>query len=164
MKIDKSKFKDSGGRYLTQSLFLEFNYNVDLAVYTFDGEDKTYKGIVYPSLKRLYLESEDITEYTFAKTHLYNWEHWQRMKENKLLRKHFDEWEDELEIYLRSQGLRSVVEMSENNFQAAKYLSERGWDKRGVGRPSKGDQAKEDRIRDGMADFTNDIIRLENHR
>lgn len=164
MKIDKSRFKDSGGRYITQSLFLEFNYNQDLAVYTFDGEDKTYKGVVYPSLKRLYLESEDITEYTFSNQHLYNWEHWQKMKENKLLRTHFDQWAEEMEVYLRSQGLRSVVEMSENNFQAAKYLSEKGWDKRGVGRPSKGDFAREERIRDSMADYTGDVVRLQEYK
>lgn len=161
MKIDKSQFKDSGGRYLTQSLFLEFNYNTDFAVYTFDGEDKEYKGKVYPSLKRLYLEAEDLTEYTFARQHLFNWEHWMKMKENKALRNHFDAWAEELEVYLRSQGLRSVVEMSEHNFQAAKFLSEKGWEKRGVGRPSKSEQAREDRIRDSMSEYSGDIVRLK---
>jgi len=160
MNIDKSKFKDSGGRYLTQSLFLELNYNTDFAVYTFDGEDKEYKGKVYPSLKRLYLEAEDITEYRFANQHLFNWEHWQRMKENKILRAHFDTWADELEVYIRSQGLASVLEMSEHSFQAAKFLVEGGWSKRGVGRPSKAEQEREDRIKDSVAEYTGDVVRL----
>lgn len=69
-KPDKTKMKDTQGRPLTQSLFLEPNYNVDYAYYTMDDDDKNFKGKVYPSLKRLYLEMEDPTEYEFATTYL----------------------------------------------------------------------------------------------
>ena len=55
-KPDKTKFKDEKGRYIVQGLFLEDRYNTELSVFTFDGEDKNYKGKIYPSLKRLYLE------------------------------------------------------------------------------------------------------------
>ena len=164
MKIDKTKLKDSGGRYLTQSLFLEFNYNTDFAVFTFDDEDKQYKGKTYCSLKKLFLEEEDPTEYRFAKKYLLGWAHWQRLNGNEALRKHFDEWREELEVYLRSQGLKAVIDMSEDNYQAAKYLAEKGWDKNKVGRPSKKDQEREKRINDGMSEFVGEIKRLSDYR
>lgn len=163
MSIDKEKLKDSGGRPLTQSLFLEFGYNTDFAVYTWTDEDKEYKGKIYPSLKKLFLEEEDPTEYRFAKKHLLGWKHWQRLNDNKALRIHFDEWREELEVYIRSQGLRSVIDQSEGNFQAAKYLAEKGWEKNRVGRPSKQDAERERRINDGMQDFLGDVARLSDY-
>lgn len=164
MKIDKTKLVDFQGRPLTQGLFLEFNYNTDFAVFTFNDEDKEYKGNIYPSLKKLFLACEDPTEYVFAKTYLLNWAHWQRMNENKALRKHFDEWREELEIYLRSQGMRSIIDMSEDNYQAAKYLAEKGWEKRGVGRPSKQEQERERRINEGVEDYFSDVVRLGDYK
>lgn len=163
MSINKSKLKDTMGRPLTQGLFIDFNYDDKYAVYTLDEEDKKYKGVVYPSLKKLYLECEDPTEYQFAKKHLLGWRHWKRLKENKALSKHFDEWGEELEIYLRSQGMRSIIDMSEDNYQAAKFLAEKGWDKRGAGRPAKGDADREARINDGMQDFLGDVVRLKDY-
>ena len=79
MKIDKSRMKDQHGRYIVQGLFLEDRYNVDLAVYTLAGEDKEHKGIIFPSLKRLYLEEGDPVEYTFATKWLFDWPHWKRI-------------------------------------------------------------------------------------
>src|SRR5690606_19789684 len=163
MEINKERLKDSGGRPLTQSLFLEFGYNTDFAVYTWADEDKLYKGTVYPSLKRLFLEEEDPTEYRFSKKYLLGWSHWQRLNANKALRIHFDDWRDELEIYIRSQGLRSIIDMSEDNFQAAKYLAEKGWEKNRVGRPSKQEFEREKRINSGLTDFLGDVERLKQY-
>ena len=66
MKIDKSKLKDSKGRYLVNGLFLEDRYDMDMAIFTYDGEDKLYKGKTFISLKKLYLAYGDPTEYKFA--------------------------------------------------------------------------------------------------
>lgn len=137
-KPDRSKFKDEKGRYIVQGLFLEDKYNTNLAVYTFDGEDKTYKGKVYPSLKRLFIELGDPKEYMFANTYLYDWDHWQRLCNNSIISRHIEKWRYELELSLISEGVSTMIDLAinEKSYQAAKFLADRGWDKSGRGRPS----------------------------
>ena len=161
--VDREKFKDSGGRFITQSLFLEYQYNTDMAVYTLDDFDKEYKGKKYPSLKALYLKSEDVHEYQFAKAHLYNWSHWQRLLENKWCRKHIEEWREELEVAIASRGVQNILDLAEDgNFQAAKYAADRQWSKR-RGRPSKDEIARNNRIEERIHDeFSEDINRVQN--
>ncbi|MDB4302068.1 hypothetical protein N9924_00730 [bacterium] len=163
-EVDKSKLLDSMGRPLTQSLFLEIGYKFDFAVYSLKDSDHHYRGEVYPSLKRLYLAHEDPTEYDFATTYLLGWNHWKRLNDNKVLRKHFDEWREELELKLRSQAVRDIMDQCANeggSFQAAKWLADRGWDKRAAGRPSKSEQDKESRIQERIDDeFKDDVVRM----
>lgn len=162
--MDKSKLLDDQGRPLTQGLFLEIGYDTKYAVYTLKGRDFDYKGSVYPSLKKLYLEAMDPVEYTFANKHLLDWDQWQRICNNAVLRKHVDEWRNELELKMRSEGIREMLSLTRSdngNFQAAKFLVERGWDKRGAGRPSKAEmenyKAQNKKI---MDEFGEDIARL----
>lgn len=138
-KPDKSKYKDAKGRYIVQGLFLEDSYNTDLAVFTFDGEDKVYKGKTYKSLKKLYLDRADPVEYLFATENLYDWDHWQRLCKNKVLKRHIDKWREELHLYLMSEGVSSLIDLSidKQHVQASKYLADRGWDVSKVGRPTK---------------------------
>lgn len=168
MAVDKSRLVDSNGNPMTQGLFLEINYNTDLAVYTLKDYDHTYNGVVYPSLKKIYLEEEDPTEYIFAERHLLGWPHWMRMCENKALYRYISKWREELEIKLRAMAVRSLRDMcqSENgNFQAAKFLADRGWDKNRVGRPSKLELERREAVGQRVADeFTSDIKRLEDYR
>ena len=140
-KIDKTKFKDEKGRYIVQGLFLEDRYNADMAVFTFDGEDKEYKGNTYLSLKRLYLEHGDPKEYSFARKYLYDWNHWQRLCKNAVIGRHIDDWRKELELSLISEGVATIINLAinEDSYQAAKWLADRGWEKEKVGRPSKED-------------------------
>ncbi|MAQ19375.1 MAG: hypothetical protein CMN30_31820 [Sandaracinus sp.] len=139
MNVDKKQFKDEKGRYIVQGLFLEDKYNTDLAVYTFDGEDKFYKGKTYPSLKRLYLEEGDIEEYQFANKYLYDWPHWQRLCKNAIVGRHIEQWREELALSLRSEGIATLVDLAINDksYQAAKWLADEGWIKNKRGRPSK---------------------------
>jgi len=167
MKIDKSKLRDSRGRPLTQSLFLEVGYNIEFAVYTQKDEDYEYKGILYPSLKRLYLEHEDPTEYDFACTYLLGWDQWQRICANKVFTKMVEAWRVELELKIRSQAVRDILDQSQGDkgFQAAKWLADRGWDKRGAGRPSKDELEREKNIRDKIsAEYDEDVVRLSDVR
>lgn len=168
MSIDKSKLLDGMGRPLTQGLFLEINYNTDFAVYTLKEDDFEYQGKLYPSLKKLYLKEEDPTEYVFATKHLLSWKHWKRLCENVVLRRHIDEWREELELKLRSQAIRDMQSLcsSENgNFSAAKFLADRGWEKRAAGRPSKAEKEKrlamDDRLK---SEFEDDVARLADYR
>jgi hypothetical protein len=163
-KVDKSKLKDNMGRALTQSLFLEMNYNTNFAVYSLAEEDREYQGVVYPSLKRLYLQEEDLSEYQFAKKYLLGWKHWCRLKENKNLNDHFEEWKEELNIAMQSEAIKAIIDqaLDGNNFQATKWLAERGWDKRGPGRPSKEETEKRDAIKVRLdEEFAKDAERLK---
>lgn len=168
MDIDKSKLVDGMGKPLTQGLFLEIGYNTDYAIYTLKENDYTYKGRVYPALKRLYLLEEDPTEYTFATKYLLGWNHWKRMCENNQIRKHVDEWREELELKLRSQAIRDMQNLcasESGNFSAAKFLADRGWDKRAAGRPSKAEKERNLRIEQRLDDeFNNDVARLADFR
>lgn len=165
MEIDKSLLVDTMGRPLTQGLFLETGYDTRYAVFTFNDEDKTYEGKLYPSLKKLYLSCDDPTEYEFAKRFLLGWKHWQRLNANKVLKEHFDEWREEMEIKTRSDAIKSIIDMTAEgaNFQAAKWLADRGWDKRGAGRPSKAEIDRGNRINERIGDeLLADIDRMGN--
>lgn len=161
MEIDKKKMLDGGGKPLTQSLFLEVGYS-EQSIYTLKDEDHMYEGKLYPSLKRLYLEMEDLTEYEFANTYLLGWRHWKRLCENKLLRKSIDEWREELELKVRARGIREAVKAAEaGGFQAAKWLADRGWSQRVAGRPSKEEVEREKKFQARASEeFTADVVRL----
>lgn len=165
--IDKSKMVDSTGRPLTQSLFLEIGYS-DFAVYTLKEFDYEYKGKKYPSLKRLFLLEEDPTEYSFAEKHLLGWQHWKRLCENKAIAKHIEEWREELELKIRSQAVRdmqSLCASESGNYSAAKFLADRGWEKRAAGRPSKAEKERHLRVEEKInEEFSADIKRLEDFR
>ena len=162
MEIDKSRLKDTMGRPLTQALFLEVEYNEKYAYFTINDGDKEYKGKVYPSLKKMYMQIGDPTEYQFAMTCLLGWDHWERMKRNTKLSPMFEKWAVELEIMLRSNALMAINDLADDNFQAAKYITEKGWDRRSAGRPVKDKKEREDRIVDNMnADFADDFKRLK---
>jgi hypothetical protein len=165
--IDKSKLLDVAGRPLTQSLFLEIGYT-DYAVYTLKEYDHTHKGVLYPSLKKLFLKEEDPTEYSFAEKHLLGWQHWKRLCENKAILAHVTEWREELELRIRSQAVKDMISMCANeggNYSASKYLADRGWEKRGAGRPSKTDIVQSKAIAERVeADFAADVARMDEYR
>ena len=157
---------DPAGRPYTQSLFLELLYKPDIAVYTLKDVDHVYEGKEFKSLKRLYLEMEDVTEYDFANTYLLGWNHWQRLCENKAIRKHIDEWREELEYKLRSQAAKQMIKQAaKGSYQASKWLLDRGWATRGAGRPSqaeKDSKLAQDRRLD--EEYGADVVRLFGER
>lgn len=167
MKIDKTKFKDEKGRYIVQGLFLEDKYDADMAVFTFDGEDKLYKGKKFISLKKRYIDHADPVEYDFANTWLYDWPHWQRLCKNSIISKHVEVWREELNLKLMSDGVQLLIQMAEGgtSYQAAKYLTENAWAKNDVGRPSKEKVEGELKRRaDLEEEHIADIHLLEQHR
>lgn len=162
--ITREMLLDSEGRPLTQSLFLEVGYS-DSAIYTFKEVDHVYNGKKYISLKKRFLEIDDPTEYEFATTYFLSWKHWMRICDNKLLRAQIDEWREELEMRMRSRAVKQAMQAAASpsgNFQAAKWLVDKGWDPKRPGRPSKDDLAQETRIREKMSDeYSEDIQRLK---
>ena len=156
MKVDKTKFKDEKGRYIVQGLFLELGYK-HTSYFTLDGEDKTYKGKVYPSLKKLFIELRDPEGYIFANEYLFDWRHWKRIKNNATLAPHIEEWEEELEMALRSDGIQTIIDaaVNANSYQAGKWLADRGWQIKKAGRPSKKD------LEDSLAKDKKDLQEID---
>ena len=76
-----------------------------------------------------------------------------------------EQWRMELELKLRSQAVMDIRDLSsgEKGFQAAKWLADRGWDKRTAGRPSNADIERETKIQANIAEEYNaDVVRLHN--
>ena len=157
----REKFIDTGGRYYTQSLFLELGYQ-DAALYTLKDVDHEYNGVKYKSIKQFYLNMEDTTEYEFANTYFAGWNHWQKICANKAIREHIDEWRMELELKLRARAVKQMVILAETgSFQASKWLADKGWDMRGAGRPTKLEKEAHKAFNDRMNnEYGADIIRL----
>jgi hypothetical protein len=158
---NKGQMLDSTGRPITQSMFLELTY-AEAAIYTLKDADYEYNGKLYPSLKRLYLLEDDPTEYEFATKYLLNWKHWQRLCENKLIRRSIDEWREELEIKLRSRAVKEMIKSSANGkIVASKWLADKGWAQRGAGRPTKAAVESEKAFLASVAEeFNEDVQRL----
>src|SRR3546814_11279720 len=78
------------------------------------------------------------TEYEFANKHLANWNHWKRLLANVIIRRYIDEWREELELKMKAKAVRemqALVNSENGKFKAAKYLDDKGWDKRAAGMP-----------------------------
>lgn len=140
---------------------MEIKYSDD-AIYSLKDYDCEYKGKTYPSIRKLYMEMCDPTEYEFATKYFLNWDHWKRITENKLLMSYIQEWRDELEVKLRSRAVKLTIANAEGgNYQAAKWLADRGWNTRGAGRPTKGEVERQAKIEGHIAnEYGADVIRL----
>lgn len=153
-------FREPDGQLMTQSLFLELRYQTDVALYTLKKRDYEYKGKVYPSLYLLYMAIGDPTEYEFANACFENWAHWKRIRENKLITPYAEEWAEELEIKIRSEAIRSmrIQARTDKGAASAKWLAERGWAEKQVGRPSSAAVAKEARRQNHIQAALNDDL------
>lgn len=163
MHPDKKKFVTNTGNFYTQKLFLELGYDADVAVYTLKEYDYEYEGKTYPSIKRLYLQMEDVTEYNFANEYFFSWNHWQRISNNQVIKKYIDEWRLELDLKLSAAAIKNIIDMSseERGFQPAKYVAERGWNKNPVGRPKKDTSELDAKTNERLNEiYSDDVARL----
>lgn len=144
--VDKTKFKNSSGTHILKQIFFEFSdAEHQYSVYTLKDYDHEYNGVTYPSLRRLYVECEDPTEYQFATEHLDSWAHWKKLIASNFFKPYLKEWREELEVRLRAKALARIKTRAASNdkdsMQADKILLSGGWktpeEKTGAGRPSK---------------------------
>jgi len=148
---NRLKFKNASGAHIVKPMFLELD-DTDLryAQYTLKDYDHTFhNGIVYPSLRRLYVEMGDPTEYEFATTYLDSWVHWKKLSEASFFQEYLPAWREELEVKLRATALHRIkVRASsdeKDSFAADKILLSGGWKRpesktsaaSRVGRPTK---------------------------
>lgn len=166
--FEREVLTDHIGAYRTQSLFLETNNSTLKPIMTLKEVDWEYKGEVLLSLKKIYLEIADPTEYEVAIEVFGSWKCWQRLLGNKEIYGHIKEWRDELEVKLRSAGVKAMINTAVNEGSkgttAAKYIAEKGWDKRKAGAPTKEEVTRERKIAAGISDeISDDMARLGIH-
>lgn len=149
------KFKDSLGRWRTQTLFVEYKDRTGKYEFFYTLKDYDNNGVA--SLKHLYLDLADPTEYLFAAKYLGGWEHWQKMVNNSILREEIDKWRLELEIKIKAEAIKAIAEISNDKddkgrLSAAKWIAEKGWEPK-RGRPTKAEVEKEKKIHAGVTSY-----------
>lgn len=147
-----TKFKDTIGRWYTVALFKEF------------APDKKHVLFTTEEAKQLYLECNDITGYEFATKHLGGWQHWVALHNSPKVLPLIEQWEEELEVRIRSESIKNIALLSkgEKGYQAAKFLADKGWKVKGVGRTTKEAIDKEAKIQSKLYDeFKGNVIELK---
>jgi hypothetical protein len=161
-RFEDNPYKDKMGRWITQGLFIEHAADTSQALYTLKGYDLPD----HPSIKKIYLELEDPTEYTIATEYFGGWDHWLRLCANKTIRAHIDEWRSELEVKLRSQAIRATIADAKSDSKSAaqsrRFLADKGWkEKRKAGAPSRAERAAIERdIEQQVLDYADDWERV----
>ena len=151
--MNKRLYTETGLPKGYDSLFLENTVDRDramVAAYTLNREDVTINSIVYPSLYKLYMSCEDLTEWEFADKYLAGWEHLEKLQTNKKFVPILDSWRKDLEQKLKSRAFRAIQLIAEeggkNSFEANKLILTGKWKEivnstvtssPGRGRPSK---------------------------
>ena len=143
----------SAGRYRTKSLFWELRTTGDNPKFTTKSEDIIRDGITYLSLKKIYMSYDHVPgyEYDFALEVLGSWEQW-----TKLVNAGTDvsdlvkSWRSELDIRLKAKGIKAIMKHALDDdpkgLQAAKYLVDKGYAVKKVGRPSSEEVERELKI------------------
>lgn len=169
--------KSTINQALIQALFWELRRDNIQASYTTKDDDLVVNGFKYFSLKKLYLDCMDPTEEKFVQLAFDgNRIQWERIKNSEALSKllkrtdtdvpWFDEWKYELELRLQSEGIEGIRDIASDpdnkqNFQALKWLAEKGWDK-SKGRPTKSDIEKERKLKSASyKEIESDLNRME---
>ena len=156
-------YKDSKGRWRTQSLFKEYSFQTSKSKHSFDpiftlSEFDDEKYISFP---KLFLSFNDPTGYQFAKKVLGSYEHWMRLISQKWFKVHLDGWLEELEVKLASEGLMKIKNIAESGdtqaFAANKFLVNKGWEGT-KGRPKKADVERVARVRAGIESAVEDDL------
>lgn len=116
-----SKWKTDQGVYYTKSLFFEQITTEDKPHVQYTLKQEDHNGL--PSLRRLYLEEMDPTEYRFANKYLGGWDHFTKLKESEWFMNHLLVWREELEIKLKSIAYERIMNEAENDLSKNKLLA-----------------------------------------
>jgi hypothetical protein len=155
--VTNDPFKDSSGRTRTSSLFIEHEVEGYTPLWTIHPVARTVDGVLYQSLKAIYFSYDHIPgfEYDFAMATFKSWETWVRITNNSRIRNIIAEWREELDVKLKADAIRAMVEASKGTSAAAttaaKYLADKGYSQRKAGRPSKEEITRETRIAAGIS-------------
>lgn len=138
---DPLVYRSPSGILYTKALFFEESgADKSKCIYTLKDEDHQVGDIVYLSLRRLYLEMGDETEYLFGEKYFLNYPHLQKLLKLPWFLNLVEGWREELRLRSVALGLKVLHEKAaQGDARAAKDLVMRQWtkDSPGAGRPSK---------------------------
>lgn len=163
--MDTAKFKNPSGAFYLKQIFFETATDSDRphVLYTLKDEDHTFKGVTYPSLRRLYLEEGDETEYLVATKYFGGWPHWRRLLSCTWFVDYLSEYREELSIRQAFENVRALREKAKTgDYQSNKFLLEGSWKGREkVGRPSKAKIKEEaNKLFKNSEEITDDLDRI----
>jgi len=135
--------RDERNMIKTTSLFFESRKDRDLtALWTLKSRPLVVDGVVYPSLKQIYLSYDHTpgNEYEFALDVFGSWDAWVKLTKSAV-REHIQDWRDEIEVKLKAEAIKSMIVAARTDdskgVAAAKWLADKGYaPKRTAGRPS----------------------------
>lgn len=142
-----TKFRNEQNVRYRKQLFWEMDTDKSNALYTLKDDD--YQGL--PSFYRLYLETNDITEYTQATTLLDGVEHWDMLCEGEWFQPYLNKMRRALNLKLKAEAVsmlrQDALSESKTSHAALKFLVQSGYDSSGperrrAGRPSKAEIAR----------------------
>jgi len=155
------KFKNDSGKFLLRGMFYE-RVGADKTGVLYSLKDVDHCG--FPSLKRLYLEMGDVTEYRFVKEYMASVEHWDSLCECIWFEPLIKEWRRELFLRIQSEALANIQAEAKKDgpskLSANKYLLERGWEPKNTQTNKRGRPSKES-IREAAEDLFTDEKRLQ---
>ena len=162
-------FKDTQGRFRTQSLFCEYPHESYPACFTLKKQDHTKGGKLYVSLYKKYMEIADPTEYEVASRLFGSWDHWQALGRTQWFSNHLTGWREELKVALESKRYFEMehtvqtMKGTTQGVQATKWLADRYGSKSSAkrGRPSKAEKAQHlKKLKDETAELGEDAARI----
>lgn len=118
-------------------------------------EDKGETPYDLDTFKEGFIESADFTGYSSSQILLTEvppkkrWEEWKRIFKNTRMRKILEDWIDELDIIIRSQATKDIINGCDSkDFPRLRYIKEgKVYGDNKVGRPSKEQISRDDRIK-----------------
>lgn len=114
--------------------------------------------------RRVFVETGDPTEYEAAIILCGTWSEWERIKYEwpYFAKNILTEWQEELEVKLRSRAIKCLVAASTSGEKdasaAAKWLAEGKYNPKGVGRPNKDKKSLEAKIKERVKEETDDEV------
>lgn len=148
IEVTPSDFKDTTGRWRTKSLFLETNDNEKKYGSIFTLRDEDTDGRI--SMRRIYLEANDPTEYLAAKNLFGSVDCWNNLCKTQWFKPHLARWRGELHSRIKSRAIHRIEEaahgptdVTAQQLNAAKWLATQEFDgnklvkQKGPGRPPK---------------------------
>lgn len=165
----ESKFKNASNAYYLKALFFETSTDPERAkvLYTFKPDDHTFAGMTYPSLRRLYLEMEDDTEYYFAQTYFDGWPHWKKLLNCSWFVDYITDIREELAAKQSADSKKRIRDIAKDpkdrgSLQANKLLLEETKKSNSpVGRPTKESiRRKAEELFQDQSEFQDDLDRI----
>jgi hypothetical protein len=138
----RDKFKGYGNKWLTEGLFLEAAQMTDEhCIYSLQPWDRRKNGVFYPSLHKLFVEMEDVSEWRFAETYFDGYQHWLLIKSKPFFKEYYTKMVEELHAKLAGKSISAMLaQVNEGTASQATlaYLANKGYiDKAPVGKPKR---------------------------